>query len=218
MNHSNACQYSLRLINKLKFLDKENKLDYNLINKAIFWAKKYHNGQFRKSGEPFYSHPIEVAYMVSDFTLKTDIIVTSILHDIVEDTEVTAGMILDVFGRRIEEMVDLLTRDRTDGSKFTVQEILNNAYGKGDKEVLLIKCIDRLHNMQTIGAKAPEKIAKTVKETLNSFLTVTTYLGLLQIEQKIVDNCLDYTSKNNVLSDEELGFSFNECFSPLSLI
>ena len=72
--------------------------------------------------------------------------------------------------------------------------------------------------MQTIGAKSPEKIAKTVKETLNSFLTVTTYLGLLQIEQKIVDNCLDYTSKHNVFSNEELGFSFNECFSPLSLI
>jgi (p)ppGpp synthase/HD superfamily hydrolase len=99
-----------------------------------------------------------------------------------------------------------------------VQEILNNAYAKGDKEVLLIKCIDRLHNMQTIGAKTPEKIAKTVKETLNSFLSVTTYLGLLQIEQKIINNCLFYTSKNNELPDDELVFSFNADFSPLSLI
>jgi (p)ppGpp synthase/HD superfamily hydrolase len=66
-------------------------LDFELINKSIHWARKYHGDQKRKSGEPYYSHPLEVAYMVSEYQLKTDLIVGSILHDIVEDTEVVAA-------------------------------------------------------------------------------------------------------------------------------
>jgi (p)ppGpp synthase/HD superfamily hydrolase len=170
MNYSEPCKYSTRLVEKLELLYTETTLDFDLIHKAIYWAKKYHDGQFRKSGEPFYTHPLEVAYMLSEYKLNTDVIVTAILHDIVEDTEVTAGMILDEFGRRIEEMVDRLTRDRPDGSKLSVEEILNNAYEKDDKEVLLIKVIDRLHNMQTIGAKTAGKQKKTAVETSNIFV------------------------------------------------
>ena len=84
-HHLKACQYSTRLIEKLKSLDKQNTLDFDLIDKAVYWAKKYHDGQFRKSGQPFYSHPLEVAYIVSGHLLKTDVIVASILHDIVEE-------------------------------------------------------------------------------------------------------------------------------------
>ena len=98
------CQYSIRLVEKLNSLDLKNDLDFKLVDKAIYWAKKYHNGQFRKSGEPFYSHPLEVAYMISDHLLHTNTIVASILHDIVEDTEVTIGMILDEFGWRVLEI------------------------------------------------------------------------------------------------------------------
>ena len=176
MNYSEPCQYSTRLIERLKSLDTKGALDFALIDKAIYWAKKYHDGQFRKSGEPFYTHPLEVAYMLSEYNLKTDVIVTAILHDIVEDTKVTAGMILDAFGRRIEEMVDRLTRDRPDGSKLSVETILNNAYEKDDKEVLLIKVVDRLHNMQTIGAKSPDKINKTLQETIEEFIILALYL------------------------------------------
>ena len=139
MNCIESCKYSIRLIEKLKSLDTKNVLDFDLINKAIFWAKKYHGDQKRKSGEAYYTHPLEVAYMISDYKLKTDVIVASILHDIIEDTEVTYGMILDNFEQRIAEMVDRLTRDRLDGSKLSVEEILNNAYRLKDNDVLLIK-------------------------------------------------------------------------------
>src|SRR5574343_1591086 len=128
MDYLEPCKYSTRLIEKLESLDTKNVLDFNLINKAIYWAKKYHGNQKRKSGEPYYTHPLEVAYMISDHKLKTDVIVSSILHDIIEDTEVTAGMILDNFGWRITEIVDRLTRDRPDGAKLSVEKILNNAY------------------------------------------------------------------------------------------
>jgi len=98
--------------------------------------------------------------MISDYKLKTDVIVASILHDIVEDTEVTVEMIHGSFGQRIAEMVDGLTRDRPDGTKLTVEEIITNAYNRGDKEILLIKLLDRVHNANTVLVKSPDKIKK----------------------------------------------------------
>ena len=165
-------------------------MDFELINKAIHWAKEYHGSQVRKSGEPFYSHPLEVAYMVSEYKLKTDVIASSILHDIVEDTEVTIEMILETFGQRIAEMVDRLTRDRPDGSKLSVGEILNNSYQEKDREVLLIKLFDRLHNMQTLGVKSPEKIKKIADETLLIFIALAMYLEVVEIKQKLSALCI----------------------------
>ena len=170
MNYSEPCHYSTRLIERLKSLDTEESLDFVLIDKAIYWAKKYHDGQFRKSGEPFYTHPLEVAYLVSEYNLTTNVIVTAILHDVVEDSEATVGMILDAFSWRIAEMVNRLTRDRPDRSKLSVEEILNNAYEKNDKEVLLVKVVDRLHNMQTIDSMSDEKQKQTAIETLKSVI------------------------------------------------
>ncbi len=75
INYENLdCSYSIRLIDKLKSLDTKNVLDFNLINKAIYWAKKYHGDQKRKSGEPYYSHPLEVAYMISDYFSETNML------------------------------------------------------------------------------------------------------------------------------------------------
>lgn len=174
--------YAIRLLDKLKLLDTKNILNFDLIDKAIYWSKIYHVNQFRKSGEPFYSHPVEVAYMVSDYNLKTDVIVASILHDIVEDTKVTVEMIQSTFGSRIAEMVDRLTRNRPDGTKLTIEELLNNAYDLKDKEVLLIKLIDRLHNIQTIGSIAPEKQKKIAQETLQDIISLTTIFQDLNLE------------------------------------
>lgn len=176
MNYLEPCQYSIRLTEKLKSLDTQNVLDFELINKAIYWARKYHGDQKRKSGEPYYSHPLEVAYMISEYKLKTDIIAVSILHDIVEDTEVTVEMIEGTFGQRIAEMVDRLTRDRPNGTKLSVEEILNNAYHFKDKEVLLIKLFDRLHNIQTIKSQSPEKQEKICKETIKHMLLTCLYI------------------------------------------
>lgn len=194
MDYSKGCVYSTRLIKKLKLIDIKCQLDFDQINKAIYWAKKYHEDQVRKSGEPFYSHPLKVAYMISDYNLKTEVIVASILHDIIEDCEVTVSMILDAFGCRVAQMVDRLTRDRPDGNKLSVEEILNNAYQLKDKDVLLIKLFDRLHNMQTIHAKSPEKIKKTTEKTFKKFLILSIYLGerisgMLKIEENVAQLC-----------------------------
>jgi (p)ppGpp synthase/HD superfamily hydrolase len=216
MFYSEPCKYSIRLIAKLKSLDTKNVLDFNLINKAIYLAKKYHGNQKRKSGEPYYTHPLEVAYMISDHKLKTDVIVASILHDIIEDTEVTVEMIEGTFGQRIAEMVDMLTRDRPDGTKLTIEEVINNAYKKADKEVLLIKLIDRLHNIQTIGSLSAKKIEKTITETLANFIASSMYLGLLEIESQLTESCMYYDSKQkNKPYKKKSIFSFNDHTSPL---
>ena len=123
--------------------------------------------------------------MISDYKLKTDVITASILHDIVEDTEVTVGMILDNFGWRIATMVDMLTRDRPDGSKLSVEEILNNAYHLRDKEVLLIKLLDRFHNIQTVESMQYHKQKAFVIETLNDVIITTTIFSDLNLEKEL---------------------------------
>jgi (p)ppGpp synthase/HD superfamily hydrolase len=219
MDYSTPCSYSIRLIDKLKSLDTKNLLDFNLINKAISWARKYHGDQKRKSGEPYYSHPLEVAYMISEYKLKTDVIAASILHDIVEDTEVTVEMIQGTFGQRIAEMVDRLTRDRPDGTKLTVEQVLNNAYQLKDKEVLIIKLFDRLHNIQTIGSMNIEKMEKITNETLINFVLLSEYLELTSTGKKVQELCLEICK---CLNPEKIPyiniFSFNDNYQPLSLI
>ncbi|HJK87910.1 MAG: HD domain-containing protein [Candidatus Megaira endosymbiont of Mesostigma viride] len=205
MVYSPPCSYSIRLIDKLKSLDTKHLLDFNLINKAIHWAKKYHGDQKRKSGEPYYSHPLEVAYIISEYKLKTDVIAASILHDIVEDTEVTVEMLQDAFGQRIAEMVDRLTRDRPDGTKLTIEEIINNAYCKKDNEVLLIKLFDRFHNMQTVGVKSPEKVTKNVVETLKYFLSLAIFFekqnyGIGELDHSINALCYQHINSKDKLN------------------
>ena len=215
MIYSEPCKYSIRLIEKLKSLDTQNVLDFELIKKAVYWARKYHANQKRKSGELYYTHPLEVAYIISDYNLKTDVIVASILHDIVEDTEVTVEMIHGSFGQRIAEMVDRLTRDRPDGTKLSVEDILNNSYQEKDREVLLIKLFDRLHNIQTLGAISPEKVKKITKETLNFFIVTTMYMGYKNLEKTIYEICCKNLS---IDSSFDKDFQFSECKSYLDFL
>lgn len=84
---------------------------------------------------------------------------------------------------------------RPDGTKLTIEEVITNAYKKADKEVLLIKLIDRLHNIQTIGSLSTKKIEKTITETLANFIASSMYLGLLEIESQLTESCMYYDSK-----------------------
>ncbi|MEO1219303.1 MAG: HD domain-containing protein [Bacteroidota bacterium] len=185
-HHHATCQYEARLIAKLKSLDTIHQLDYELIGKAVSWAKRYHGKQKRRSGEPFYSHPLEIAYMIASYMLKTEVIVTSILHDIVEDTPVTLVMIRDNFGDRIADMVDKLTRHRPDGNVITVEDMVSQACQQNDDEVLLIKLMDRLHNIQTLKAKDKAGQTRTIHETLQHFVALAMHFNSLELEQRIV--------------------------------
>ncbi len=173
-------QYSLSLIRQLR---KHGLGDNKQIRKAMVFAKRYHEGQKRKSGEPYYMHPIAVAEMVLAYIKKEDVVAASILHDIVEDTIVTIEMIEDEFGKRVAEMVYRLTRIRG-GEKLTIERIINESYLAGDKESLLIKICDRLHNLYTIEYQSNNKRHKIAQETLDYFVIVAMTCDL-EIERQI---------------------------------
>ncbi|OZG32527.1 guanosine polyphosphate pyrophosphohydrolase [Rickettsia endosymbiont of Culicoides newsteadi] len=149
----------------------------------------------RQSGDPYYSHPIEVAYMVAEYTalkvpkhFRTDMIITSLLHDTIEDTTLTEDMITRLFDKRIASQVVDLTRVKSYG-KISAAETLNILFQQKKDDVLLIKLFDRLHNMQTIGAKSPEKVRKILEETLINFVSFSMYLETQIIKQSLIKLC-----------------------------
>jgi (p)ppGpp synthase/HD superfamily hydrolase len=184
-------------MNKLKLLDTQNLLDFELINKAIYWAKKYHGEQKRKSGEPYYSHPLDVAYIFAEYLASggdkryytTDLIFTTILHDTIEYTLLTKDMIEQGFNQSIANYVDDLTRIKTD-KKFTAGETLELIYPQNKKGVLYIKICDRLHNLRTIAFVSEIKRNKIIDETIKYFIPLCTFLGLYDIKKELITiNC-----------------------------
>lgn len=189
------CYYSKKLLCKITDLNnlvKASPVNIIEIKKAIYYAKKYHGTQTRKSGEPFYSHPIEVACMVANYAalenlryFNSDLIITSILHDTIEDTSLTKEMIAKIFNRRIAEMVSMLSK--TQGK--TIRELVNIAFRTKNLDVLLIKLFDREHNVITLNFTNKEKQYKKSLETINIFLTLSLYLDIGKVKKVIESNC-----------------------------
>lgn len=183
------CCYAKKLLDKVTHLNnilKVPPVDITEVKKAIYYAKKYHGSQMRQSGEPYYSHPIEVACMVADYLFRTDIIVTSVLHDTIEDTKLTKEKIAVLFGEKISNQVMDLTRVK-EYSKITATEMVKILYKEKKHNILLIKLFDRLHNMQTISAKSPDKIHKIKKETLDEFIILAAYLELPRVKYNLIN-------------------------------
>ncbi|MCP5377758.1 MAG: bifunctional (p)ppGpp synthetase/guanosine-3',5'-bis(diphosphate) 3'-pyrophosphohydrolase [Rickettsiaceae bacterium] len=212
------CFYSERLITKLISLSEKGKNKINLleIKKAIYYAKKYHGVQKRESGEPYYSHPLEVAYMVSDYLFRTDIIITSILHDTIEDTDLTFEMIQTEFSPLVASQVADLSRIKVAGEKISSTEMVKSLWLQKKYDLLLVKLFDRLHNIQTISVKTPQKIHKIVEETISAFLVLAVYLNIPDAEKQIVHLCAKYI--NPKLLDEEHSRPFESDQNLLSLI
>ncbi len=173
-----------RLFAKIDLLNSSGEnIDVEKVTRAVQFAKKFHEGQTRSSGEPYYHHPIEVAFMVCDYYPTNEALVASILHDVVEDTEATIGMVLDNFGWRVARLVYLLTRDREE-ARLTAGELLQDLVISGDKEACIIKMMDRIHNLKTLESRARGKQEKTAKETIELFLAHAMELGFT-IEQEV---------------------------------
>jgi (p)ppGpp synthase/HD superfamily hydrolase len=196
-----SCKYSKRLLDKVSLINdsktQNDKVDITEIQKALYYAMKYHGDQKRQSGESYYSHPIEVAYMISDYLFRTDIIVSSILHDTLEDTTLTFKMIEDIFGSLVANQVMDLTRiTKSDGDKITSSEMVQSLFKHKKYDVLLIKQFDRLHNMQTIGVKSPDKIKKITEETISTFSVLAAFLGIRGIEEQLIQSCITSSTTN----------------------
>ncbi len=189
-----SCQYSNRLLNLLEKLNKivDNPINIFEIKKAIYYARKYHENQLRKSGEPYYSHPVEVAYLFAKYVgckcekyYTTHLIIAGILHDTIEDTKLTKNMISKIFNHEIACYVEDLTRIKN-GVKISPKEALDILYFEKKEEMLYIKMFDRLHNLKTIHVMPPMKQEKIMYETKEYFIPYATKLGLYDLSNELI--------------------------------
>ena len=187
------CYYSKKLLKKLSSVNSTLNKEINVskVKKAIFFCKKYHGFQIRQSGEPYYSHPLEVAGMVADHCFKTgvlvntDVLVTSILHDTLEDTVLTKEMIAYIFDSKIADNVEDLTRIK-DGLKISSLNMVKTLMQQKKHDILLIKYFDRMHNMQTIKVKSVDKIKQITNETLEIFFKLGEQINIEPEKQNLL--------------------------------
>lgn len=170
------------------------KQDSARVSKAIEVAKKAHDGQFRKTGEPYIVHPLAVKKILEEWGMDEDTIIAGILHDTVEDTPLTLDEIRKEFGESVAFLVDGVTKlsSARDGMRDidtylpeTKDNFLRLMIALGDDiRVLIIKLADRLHNLRTLSALPPDKQRKIAKESLEVFAPLADRLnmGLLRVE------------------------------------
>ena len=189
------------MVTKAEFLDKilsiSPKYNTELIGKAFDTAQKLHDGQLRKSGEPYFIHPVNVAYILAEMGMDDATIVGGLLHDVVEDTDYTREQLVSDFNEEIALLVDGVTKLGT--IKFeSKEEIQAENFRKmflamsKDIRVLIIKLADRLHNMRTMGFMKPEKIVEKCNETLDIYAPLASRLGIFKVKFELEDLALKY--------------------------
>ncbi|MFN0263409.1 RelA/SpoT family protein [Tepidamorphus sp. 3E244] len=166
--------------------------DEQLLNKAYVYAMKAHGSQTRASGDPYFSHPLEVAAILTELRLDDATIVAALLHDTIEDTETTRDEIDRLFGGEIGALVDGLTKIKKLDlvSKRAAQaenfRKLLLAISE-DVRVLLVKLADRLHNMRTLGAMRGDKQARIAEETLDIYAPLAGRMGIQWMREELED-------------------------------
>ncbi len=186
--------------------------DFARLHKAYEFAKTAHSGQSRESGEPYVTHPLEVASIVADMELDCDALIGALLHDVVEDTEVTVSDIEKEFGSNVALIVDGLTKlSKLHFASKEEQQVENLrkmflAMAK-DVRVIIIKLADRLHNMRTLKAKSEEKQREKARETLEVYAALAHRLGMSKIKWELEDISLRYLDP---IAYKEIAESINQ--------
>ncbi|MAR57268.1 MAG: bifunctional (p)ppGpp synthetase/guanosine-3',5'-bis(diphosphate) 3'-pyrophosphohydrolase [Rickettsiales bacterium] len=168
-------------------------VDEDLVNRAYDYAKAKHSHQKRASGEPYVSHPIEVAYKLTRYKLDESSIITALLHDTVEDTDATLDEIEKLFGSEIRTLVDGVTKlnrleIKSESSKQAENFRKLLLAMSEDLRVLLVKLADRLHNMETLHhITKPEKRARIARETLDIYANLAERIGMRRLKEELQD-------------------------------
>ncbi|HMR48696.1 MAG TPA: bifunctional (p)ppGpp synthetase/guanosine-3',5'-bis(diphosphate) 3'-pyrophosphohydrolase [Arachnia sp.] len=166
------------------------KADLALIERAYRTAERYHQGQTRKSGDPYITHPLSVATILAELGMTEPVLAAALLHDTVEDTDYTLDQLRGEFGDEIAHMVDGVTKlDKLTYGETAKAETIRKMIMATSEEVrvLVIKLADRLHNMRTLGAMRPEARARIATETLNIFAPLAHRLGMNTIKWELED-------------------------------
>ncbi len=166
--------------------------DVALVSRAFEFSESAHRGQFRKSGEPYITHPLAVASILSQWRLDAQGLAAALLHDVMEDTSVTKNELEKSFGKPVADMVDGVSK--LDQIEFTSkEEVQAESFRKmllamaRDVRVILIKLADRLHNMRTLDAMAPGHRKRIAKETLDIYAPIANRLGLNSLYLELQD-------------------------------
>jgi GTP diphosphokinase / guanosine-3',5'-bis(diphosphate) 3'-diphosphatase len=182
------------LTERLSYL---SKADHKKVLEAFRFADEAHLGQFRASGEPYITHPIAVAGLCADWKLDVQAIMAALMHDTIEDQGVTKTALIERFGAPTAELVDGLTKldklqfnTREEGQAESFRKMLL-AMAR-DVRIILIKLADRLHNMRTMHAMAPDKRQRIARETLEIYAPIAHRLGLNQIYRELQELSFEY--------------------------
>ncbi len=164
--------------------------DEEALNRAYVFAMKKHGAQLRTSGDPYYSHPVEVAGILTKFKLDSTSIIAGLLHDTVEDTDTTVEEIKSLFGEQVAQIVDGLTKLAMIEQKSAHNKQAENFRKlllamSEDIRVLLIKLADRLHNMRTLHFCAPEKRMRIARETLDIYAPLAERIGMQEVKSEL---------------------------------
>lgn len=181
---------------------------------AIDYATKLHDGQMRKSGEPYISHPLQVAATLVEWGMDIDTIIAGVLHDTVEDTDTTLERIEQAFGHNVAFLVDGVTKvsqarsgmrnldSYLPSTKDNLTKLLI-AVGQ-DVRVIIIKLADRLHNMQTLQFKSPEKQKKISRETIEVFAPLADRLNMGRVRVQLEELSFRYLSPTDFTHTKHL--------------
>jgi GTP diphosphokinase / guanosine-3',5'-bis(diphosphate) 3'-diphosphatase len=164
--------------------------DVTQLESAFHFSAQAHEGQFRKTGEPYVSHPVAVAEILTEWHLDSQALTAALLHDVMEDTAVTKAEIAEKFGRMVAELVDGVSKlDRIEFESHEHAQAEN--FRKmvlamtRDVRVILIKLADRLHNMRTLDVMNPAKRARIARETIDIYAPIANRLGLNSLFQEL---------------------------------
>ena len=218
MNNSITLQ---DLLNKLREYNPE---EVEIVKRAYEYADNLHNGQFRQSGEPYISHPLNVAYILTDMHADRDTICASLLHDTLEDTIITKEDIAHDFNQNVASLVDGVTKlskmnfsSKQDQNYANTRKIITGI--TEDVRIIIIKLADRLHNMRTLGFKSEFKQKENSLETMEIFVPLAYYIGAYRIKSELEDLSLQYLKPNIYKKIEErkirLEESSNECLKEI---
>ena len=164
--------------------------DEDALNRAYVFAMKKHGAQLRTSGDPYYSHPVEVAGILTKFKLDSVSIIAGLLHDTVEDTDTTVEEVRELFGDQVAQIVDGLTKlakiEQKSANNKQAEDFRKLLLAMSeDIRVLLIKLADRLHNMRTLHFCAPEKRARIARETLDIYAPLAERIGMQEVKSEL---------------------------------
>ncbi len=183
--------------------------DIDKIKKAYSFAEHYHEGQFRESGEAYINHPLSVAIILAEMHADTETLCAALLHDILEDTNVTKEELEENFGSEIANLVDGVTKLAK--MNFSSKEEQNLANTRKiitsiaeDVRIVIIKLADRLHNMRTLQYKKPFKQKENSLETLEIFVPIAYHIGAYRIKSELEDLSLHYLYPEKYKEIEEI--------------